>query len=547
MKSKLLTVLLIACLIISLAACADSSSSDNESEKDPVTNSENWDPFSPYEEQVTFTLGRQGVAGNNLPEGDTLEDNDYLSYVEKKLNIKIDYEFSVEDAEGYKQKVNLAIASDQIPDVMIVNESQFKQLAESDMLADLTEAYEKSASPLIKDYYESFDGRVLERTTIDGKLMALPDTVIAGTHQLLWVRKDWLEKLGLDTPSTIEELKEVTKAFVEEDPDGNGKDDTVGLLGDPTVTLDGGFFTFDPVFAAYHSFPKYWIKDQSGEVTYGSITPETKDALAELREMYANGIIDKEFVTRKWNDNAALVASGKAGITFAPWYAGWMLSDSVKNNPNADWVPLTAPLDSKGLRNLALSVPSGQYLVVKKGYKHPEAVVKALSVQYEGLRLKDPDAEELYNGLGVSWLNWPLNLQLNYEDNVSRSYISLKKAVEANNPSSLPPDQVPTYDSIVKDIENPKQDIAAHANTLAFYIGGSEVGSEKLNKIEPVFYGTTKTMTSRWTNLDKLENETFLKIITGAEPLDSFDDFVSEWKKLGGDKIIEEIQEEISK
>ena len=109
-----------------------------------------------------------------------------------------------------------------------------------------------------------------------------------------------------------------------------------------------------------------------------------------------------------------------------------------------------------GKRNLAVSKPSGQYLVVRKGYEHPDAVVKALSVEYEGLRLKDPAAAEIYKGLGVSWLNWPLNLQLNNENTVYENYQLLKSAVEAKDSASLPADQIPNYESIMKNLGKTK-------------------------------------------------------------------------------------------
>lgn len=63
------------------------------------------------------------------------------------------------------------------------------------------------------------------------------------------------------------------------------------------------------------------------------------------------------------------------------------------------------------------------------------------------------------------------------------------------------------------------------------------------NKVYSLLYSQTRTMESRWSNLKKLEDETFLKIIMGAAPLDTFDTFVSDWKKQGGDKITEEVKE----
>ncbi|WP_054023949.1 extracellular solute-binding protein [Bacillus sp. FJAT-28004] len=550
MKRNFLMVLMFVFMLSSiLSAC--SSNQANEVEPSGAANSPdsetagadtNWDTFTPYKDKVTMTIGRQGVSGNNLPKGDTLENNQFLKYVEDKLNVKINYEFSVDDGEAYKQKVNLAITSTNVPDVMIVDETQFKKLAEAGMLADLKEAYDKSASPLIKEYYDSFKGRVLDSVTIDGKLLALPDTNLAGNHQLLWVRKDWLDKVGMQPPSTMDEVTAVSKAFVDQKTGGDG---TIGLTGDPIMYTDGAFFTFDPIFAAYGSFPQQWVKDASGNITNGSIMPETKKALEKLREMYADGLIDKEFVTRKWNDNAALVASGKAGMVFAPWFAGWMLSDSVKNDKNAEWIPLSAPLGENGKRNLLLSKPSGQYLVVHKGFEHPEAMVKALSVQYEGLRLKDESAKSLYEGLGVSWLNWPFNLQLNYEDAVYRDAEALSDALAKHDSSNLSPDQMPKYDSLIIDEKAPKQDIANYANKLAFFTGAHEVGTDKLQKIESVFYGQTPSMFTKGTNLTKMESEMFLKIITGVESVDSFDKFVKSWKQLGGDDITKEVTAEV--
>ncbi|TCM99103.1 putative aldouronate transport system substrate-binding protein [Paenibacillus sp. BK033] len=501
-------------------------------------------PFAKYEDTVKITLGRQGVSGNNLPAGDTLEDNEYLRYVEERLNVDVQYEFSVEDLKAYNQKVTLAIASNNIPDVMIVDEQQFHQLAKANMLADLTDIYEDYASPLIKEYYNSYTGdRVLNTGKIDGKLYALPNTNIDGNFQLLWIRKDWLDKLQLQLPKTVDDVKGIVKAFVEQDPDGNGAKDTTGLLGDPTIVGDGGFFTFDPIFNAYHSYPKSWFKDEEGNIFYGSTTPETKQALGVLRDMYANGLIDKEFLTRKWEDNAGLVSSGRAGILFAPWFAGWAMSDAVKANANADWVPLAVPLDDVGQRNIVPSVPSGSFLVVNKNAKNPEAVLKVLNVEYEGIRLIDPATQELYKGQGVGWLNYPLNLQLDFQDSLARDIPIYDKVLQDKDKTDLPARILPRVESLLKNHDNPKQDMAAYADSLAFYTAAAVTGAKELKRIDPVFYGNTETMLKRGANLDKLENETFLKIITGSAPLDEFDKFVSTWKSIGGDQVAKEIGE----
>ncbi len=557
MKMNKRLLILALALVLLLAACSnnnttsteDPKASDPKASDTPAVNDskevvQEDGPFTKYDETVTISLGRQGVAGNNLPDGDTLESNDYLKYVEDRLNVKVNYEFSVEDLDAFNQKVSLTIASNSIPDVMVVNEQQFKRLAQADMLADLTDVYEKYSSPLIKEYYGSYTGdRVLNTGRIDGKLLALPNTNIDGSYQLLWLRKDWLDQLNLELPTTMEEVTDIITAFRDGDPDGNGKPDTVGLLGDKTVVGDGGFFTFDPIFNLNQSYPKNWFKDDSGNIVYGSITPETKKALATLRDMYASGLIDKEFLTRKYEDNAGLVSSGRAGALFAPWYAGWALSDAVKSNPNVEWVPLAVPLDSEGRRNIVPSAPSGIFLVVNKNAKNPEAVLKILSVEYEGIRLIDPVTLDLYKDKGVGWLNYPLNLQLDFQDALARDIPVYDKVIQDGDTSNLPARLIPRVNSILKNNKNPKQDIPAYADSLSFYTAGAVTGAKEINKVEPIFYGKTDTMIKKGANLDKLENETFLKIITGAAPIDDFDKFVSTWKNIGGDEITKEVAE----
>ncbi len=556
MRTTALRLLLCASIAVSLTACslngageegdqAAGGSGPNEAIHSPDPGEKDG-PFTKYDDPITVTLGRLGIPVNNLPEGDTLENNRYLKYVEDRLNVNITYDFSVGDADAYNQKVNLTIESGSIPDMMVVNGKQFKRLAEADLLADLTDLYERYSSPLIKDYYNSYsDDRVLRTGRIDGKLYGLPNTNIDGGYHLLWVRKDWLDKLNLKVPSSMEDVQAVARAFKEQDPDGNGKADTIGLLGNRSIVGDNVFFTFDPIFNQNHAYPKNWFKEDSGRIVYGSTTPETKQALVLLRSMYKDGLIDKEFLTRKWQDNAELVSGGRAGLLFAPWFAGWMLSDSVKADPSAEWVPVAAPLDGAGKRNVVPSAPSDMYLVVSKNAKHPEAALKMLSVEYEGIRLIDPSSHELYKDMGVSWQNYPLNLQLDFQDTLARDISVYDKVLQDNDLKELPARLVSRVSSILKNHKEPKKDMAAFADSLSYYVAGAVTGSDKIKKVSPVFYGTTETMVNKGASLDKLENETFLRIITGAAPIDDFDKFVSMWRSSGGDAIAEEIAAEL--
>ena len=142
-------------------------------------------PYGRYPELVTYTLGKMSADHNsNMPQGDTYENNAYTRYLRNMLNIQNEDVFEVDD-ESYDNNIQMAIADQEIPDVMIVQDQSVLQLlARNDMIEDLTQAYKDCATSRIKAMYSSYGGRVLDSATIDGKLMALPGTNIQNVYTL---------------------------------------------------------------------------------------------------------------------------------------------------------------------------------------------------------------------------------------------------------------------------------------------------------------------------------------------------------------------------
>lgn len=221
--------------------------------------------------------------------------------------------------ENMDQRIDLAISSNVLPDAMVVSPYQFNQMVEADELEDLTKAYEEYASPIMKRIIEGTNAGLKEDVMINGKMLALP-SANPEDFSMMWIRKDWLDRLGLAPPSTMKELESVAKAFVEQDPDGNGQKDTIGIAAGTSLydeyNAGPGSFNLNPIFSAYDSYPGFWLKGKNGMPVYGSIQPETRTALAALRELYAKGLIDREMGIRE--TEAEVVIEGKAGIFFAP-------------------------------------------------------------------------------------------------------------------------------------------------------------------------------------------------------------------------------------
>ncbi|ALS28704.1 ABC transporter substrate-binding protein [Paenibacillus sp. 32O-W] len=495
-------------------------------------------------EPIEVSVIKSIYPGMEIKEGDTIEDNEYTRYVFEKTNIKTKVLWYASSTD-FEQKMQLAIASNDIPDMMTVDEKTFRAMAAADQLEDLTDVYEKYASPLVRELYQSTDNKALEKAKYGGRLMALPSISIqADAPSILWIRQDWLDKLGLKPPKTIDDLKKVLKAFIEQDPDGNGKNDTIGLTGNSfkLSAEGGGMHDFKGIFNAFGTYPMIWHRDETGKIVYGSTVPAVKDALAELRSMYAEGLIDKEFAIRKNPDE--LVASGKAGAFFGAWWAPWALTNAVKNDPKSDWKAYMIE-DKNGEYNIAAIPVASSFLVVKKGFPKPEAAVIYTNKYVETERTPDEDAKKrkLEGGHAL----WPLILIIDYADAATRKNKLLEDALAGKvKPEELSGEMKLVYEQAVRDRANPKANPDDWAAPQA-YLTGASVFKNEMNVVEPVFSATTKTMERRWANLQKLETETFYQIVLGNAPLDAFDTFVQEWKSQGGDTIIKEIEEELKK
>lgn len=555
--------LLLAASLVGLTACGNGGgageASDSGAGNTPGTGTQGApaDPFGKYEKTVTINIGKEvNPSDKTLPPGDSTENNQYTRYVKEQLNIETKNAWQAATGKDYDQKVNLSIASNDLPDAMIVNDSQLRQMVKAGQLADLTDVYNQYASPAVKSILESTKGLAMKAVTFNGRMLAIPNvTTESDMVHMMWIRKDWLDKLGLKPPKTIDELEQVARAFVEQDPGGNGKGNTIGIVGPQAgglitanfIAPNNNNYGFDPIFSAYHSYPGFWLKGADGKAVYGSIQPETKAALAKLQDLYKKGLIDKEISVRK--DSSELIKSGKAGIWFGMWWAGYgPLGDAIKNDPKANWQAYAAPLDANGEFTPHVGTPSNKFLVVRKGYEHPEAAMKLIN-----LLLRDESKLDVK----VSLDNYPLRLVYAPMDEMDVTYKMLKEVLAGTKtPEEL---DLPGYKLLKSDAENvkkvklepydkydiqywnPTADLGVWKRMYSTFVG---VGALQLpyKKTYSLTYSQTKTMESKWATLDKLEKETFLKIIMNAAPVDAFDHFVQEWKKQGGDQITAEVE-----
>lgn len=516
-------------------------------------------PFGRYPEEVIYTLGKMtGMNNSNLPKGDTYEDNGYTRYLKKQLNIQNKDVFEAGENDNYQETVSMTIASRELPDVMVVNDMEMLQLlVDNDLIEDLTQVYEDCTSSRIKDIYNSYGSEILDNVTFDGKLMALPETNIDDGPSLCWLRKDWMDKLGLDTPKTVEDVENIVHEFVQKDPGGNGKGETVGLVCDDELTGGCGYsyeYQNDIIFASFGAFPKQWIYNKDGEVVYGSVQNEAKAALGKLRQMYQQGTLDNNFLMRESSNIIELIVSGKCGSFFGPWWSpNNPLMSAMQKNPNAEWQPYLIQTDKDGQTSFASQNPNDKYVVVRKGYKHPEIVMKIVSVLFDDLRYDEEDVREMerYYQDNVDPTARPLAINVDYKDALMRCYDSLKDAIQGRKKlEDLGLLEGAYYISCSKYLDRKKEtsaqksweDWAAYASRMT---ACSVLRKGQTRQVKSLFFGETKTMKSNWWRLEELEKKAYLEIVTGQKPLSYFDEFVKEWNRQGGEKIRGEVAQEL--
>lgn len=512
-------------------------------------------------ETLPVSLGRQTLQNVTFPEGDSYEDNAYVRMTEKELNIDITDEFEA-NGEDYDRQVSLALSAGELPDMMKIGSlDTLKELYENDLIADLTDVYEEYASDYIKSLYDSYNGRALANVTIDGKIMALPGTSGDNGPSIAWIRGDWLEELGLNIDEDgdgcikVEDLETIAKTFMEKNP--AGVDNVVGIAFAPWLTSGDpdGTYSMNSIAYALGAFPKTWM-EKDGSVVYGSTTEEMKQALTVVSGWFQDGILDPQVGTRTWDDITALMTNGQCGIAFGTWHIpGWLLNSVYALNDQATFEPYVVE-DADGMINCKHNDATSGYIVVRKDFSHPELAIQIANLFYDTL-VNDKTLLETYPEVndyvtnGMDGSARPFNIEINSYTSLLDDYTEMMKGI--NNELAL--EDVSTLETrtnipaIQRFLEG---DVDAD-NWTRYYCRVKGVGllqsvteNDRFAWITPIFPETTSTMETNWANLEKLEEETFIKIVTGEVDVETgFEQFVSDWYAQGGTQIIKEISEQL--
>lgn len=513
MKSKSAAILFSSLLFVSALSGCESSS----------------DKASSKPEKAEKLTSLSYFVTNNRP--DTLKNyNEIGAYkkLEEKTGIKVDFKHPA--SQDTQQQFNLMMTSGELPDVIEwvwtgVPGGPQKYIKEKKIIK-LNDYIDKYAPNLKKVLAEHPEWKKQIQTD-DGSIYAFP--FLRGDSSLLtfygpMLRKDWLDKLGLQTPETIDEWHTTLKAFKEKDPNGNGEKDEIPLLINKTELTSNAFA------GAYGITPGFYQED--GKVKYGSITPGFKKYLTLLHDWYKEGLIDSDYVSTDEKLTDAKVTNNQAGSFMG--YAGSTL------------LRYTQLMKDK---NSGFELTGAKYPVLKKG-EMPEwgqkdfnytGVSAAISTSNKNVAETVKWLDYKYGEEGHMLFNFGIEGESYTMEN---DYPTYTKEI-TKNPDGLPMANalskfVPVGWSgpFVQDKRYLEQYMQIPQQKDAISKWEEASNKKQLPLVTPTSDESTE-LASIMNDIGTYKSEMVNKFIMGQEPLSKFDEYVETIKSMGIDRAIE--------
>ena len=278
--------------------------------------------------------------------------DDWVAYdiLREELNINLTYVIVPTGADG-EAKINAVAAANDLPDLFqIVSASNDSRGALLSLVNLGLIAPVEEMMPLMPErtklHYN--DPLAIDLVTFNGHQYGFPEPPPIPRREGLVIRKDWLDKLGLEVPITPEELFAVAEAFTTQDPDGNGKNDTYGLGG--FLNQQGLGTRFDFIMGAY-GVPGVWNFADPANFGLNVRSASYPEALAFFKSLVDAKVIDPDWPTLTRDDFRARWKQGSFGIMWEDFAALTNKSNYEPfdtNFPDAEWIPVAAPQGPNG-------------------------------------------------------------------------------------------------------------------------------------------------------------------------------------------------------
>lgn len=453
-----------------------------------------------------------------------------MKVLQERTGINLDFQHPT---GAVSEQLNIMLASGDLPDLIYYTWKFRKKDMQNGLFLNLSEYIEKWApnfrklleeNPHYKEEYHSTHGMEMSAafpTVVDDEKFMCYDGY--------FMRKDWLDKLGLSVPETIEEWEEVLTAFKEKDPNGNGKQDEIGFSTLQYMTK----YVFMPAFGI--CINDYYRDPKTGKVTHAALQPGYKDYLETMNRWYKKGLVNPSYLTTARNELDAMVLNDELGAFHCD--NNNSMPKYMQGNHDMELVAVPFPKSPDGKHYT--SQTSIKQLLRSNG----TLISSSCKNVYEAVRLLD----YLYSEEGKALMNWGIEGESYEVDKDGNKHFT---DLIMNNPEGKTP-----YEAIAAYFPNTgftgfNSYLASSALEGKFNAKLKKVKEDSVNySLEadkgmilpnlPTTIEEDEEISNSSADLSTYMSEMYSKFIMGVEPLDNFDEFQKNIKKLGIEKVIE--------
>jgi putative aldouronate transport system substrate-binding protein len=495
-------------------------------------------------EKLTFTaMANRG--------GDDADWNSMWCFKKFAEITNIAFDIQCVDSNVWTEKVNLAFATQTLPDVFFggIPEFDLANYGKQGLIISL-QPYLEDYAPLIRQYFEKYPDIKKAMMSPDGNIYEfygfnLSQRELASRR--FWINTKWIQDLGMKVPTNLDEFYNVLLAFKQNDCNGNGKNDEIPIGGRyGTGTSDKPYYSSDPYFSldipilVAFGYVDSRIDTVNGQVVYVPTEARYKDYLQYTNKLFKEGLIDSEYFSQTEDQYKAKGAEMRYGCF--SYYADWLLmGNEDQYSQYASIPPMTSQYNSVQMWPADATFSKTGIMNVTKPCKYPEAIVRFMDWLYteEGSIIAQLGPQNgTYEGGAGGWelvdngqgqqaykLTWPEKYS---------SYNEFRK--QELNPMTLPYVSIPGTQPIADrlrmlDAKQIKLTGDIEKNFSPYY---------KLPfPIVPKTADESDQINTICTDLTPYVQQMEARFISGEESFDNFGAFVQGCKDRGSEKLVQ--------
>ncbi|MDQ1909943.1 extracellular solute-binding protein [Paenibacillus sp. GD4] len=439
-------------------------------------------------------------------------DNEVETAIEKYTNTQLEIQWIPNAA--YDDKINVMLAANEMPMMLRV---KYVPMTISAIQSDLF----WEVGPLLKDYknLSAQSRKYYDNIAVDGKIYGIPLFRDMARSAIIY-RKDWLDSLGLQPPTTLEEWYIVLKAMALNDPDGNGKKDTYGMVLDKKY--NDGSAASTTRLAVSMGAPNKWGVDANGRFTPEFVSPQYVDVLKLLRRLYEEKLINDDFAVLDESEAEKLYDSGRVGMRIAVAQNAKSMQDRlIKSVPTGrfDVMPPTGPQGPRAAGELG----NNGFFVFSKSAVRSEAELRRILAFIDSM-LDEPMSTLQMRGLE------------------GKHYASLGDGTLEIQNFNLFQREVKPYRDSLFNIEGYH---VAPLKDTPLGEKGRQIPKDNLTNMvsNPALTLTSQTNTERGKELEQMIADAQTRYIMGIIDDAGWEAEVDKWRMAGGDRMSKEYEE----